>query len=323
MDRQAVPADLAERQIMQAIQRIIRGDVGQHACEQRHGHATNHARRLERPPRDGVRDVVEVERAELVDDARRSRIGHGNIRVLACSGRCQAQRKWVALRQALDRRSGAVLDAFAPKQLQRIGSFQAPQVQDLDGARQLGRSQPAGDRRLSAGEHDAGRIGKRRHEDLAQPRVDQPKDLVVIDDDDRSGRDLAQSGVQPFGCRALAAQRRGERVVDPAVRRFEGPAIELDDGRPGVPRVVRETGNEGRLADAGNAVNVDDERLVAGDGFEECTQFLRPANEADGAPIAHAVADTGRQATSDQPPQRPGSGRFPGTAGGSVNPRNG
>ena len=170
-------------------------------------------------------------------------LGHGNVRALTCRGRCQAQRQWMALRQALYRRSGGCFDAFPRSSSSASGSLETPQVQDLYRTRQLGRGQPAGDRRFATGEHHTGGIGKRR-QDLAQPGVDQSKDFVVIDDDDRSRPDLAQACVQPFWRRALATQRPGERVVDPAVSRLERTAVELDDGHPGGARVVREARNQ-------------------------------------------------------------------------------
>ena len=108
--------------------------------------------------------------------------------------------------------------------------------------------EPARNGPLAARERERGAGRQRRDELLAQPRVHEPEDLVVVEgDDDWRGQrgEVARE-------RLDVAEARG--LQEAALGGLDRPAVELDDARPDVPRTLPERAQQRRLADARDPV---------------------------------------------------------------------
>ena len=117
--------------------------------------------------------------------------------------------------------------------------------------------QPAGQRPLPPGEHERDTGGQRRHEHLAQPRVHEPEQLVVVQREDDRRRERREMLDELAEVVEVAGG-----VKEAALGRLDDAAVQLDDAGPGCSRAVEEGAEERGLADAGDPVDADDLRFA-------------------------------------------------------------
>ena len=122
-------------------------------------------------------------------------------------------------------------DAVTGEQLQCRGISQRFQRHRTHEGVPARRCQPVRDRRLAACEHQADVRAKGREKRLAQPRVEEAKDFVGVEDQ----HDAVAQAPNPLRDRSQrrcpGADGRCQTVNEAAVRRLDGPAVQQHDGR--------------------------------------------------------------------------------------------
>ena len=188
-------------------------------------------------------EAVEVERRELLDDRRQHRV-LGRVRALADRRRRQLQRQRVAADEAVDPFG---LRLVEPGAAEHLGGGGRRERAERHREQQLAeRRAPDRARRVARGEHDAGVLGQRGQEALAQPAVEQPQPLGGVDgEDDR-----------PVG----GGERRLDRGEEALRRRLDGAPVDGDDGGAALAGLRDERAQQRGLPGAGDAVDHGHER---------------------------------------------------------------
>ena len=210
------------------------------------------------------------------------------------SGR-QSQRQRVTTRESLDPRGLGRRDPFGRQQRGRPRGWQVPDGDDLEESAEPGR--PVRDRRLAAGHHEARPVAERGHDDPAQPRIDRPQRVVLVEDDHHEGTQRAETVGQALHARELATGGHRQRGKEAALRRLDGGPVERDDGGTGGGCRRFEGAEDGGLADATQPMDVGHERAVRIEhASESCRLPLAPDQRA-GA-LIDAVLDRRLHAVS-------------------------
>src|SRR5439155_10967316 len=123
-------------------------------------------------------------------------------------------------------------------------------------------ARPAGHGRLATGQDDPDRVRQGREEGLAQPWIQQPKQLVCVENEDDPLTELVQPGRGGLGGGELATRLAFERGEEPSLGRLDRASVESEDGRPGGPCLDAKRLDKSRLADAGDSMDEHDERAA-------------------------------------------------------------
>jgi hypothetical protein len=98
----------------------------QHGAEQRLGHSPHDRRRLERAPRLGIPDVLQVQAGELGDDPRGCCFLQRELGMLGCAGGGEHEGQGLAARDAVEPRHVGRSRAVQPEELLRVVVAEGP-----------------------------------------------------------------------------------------------------------------------------------------------------------------------------------------------------
>jgi hypothetical protein len=96
-------------------------------------------------------------------------------------------------------------------------------------------SEPPCDRALTSGQHEADASRQGRDEHLAQPRVHEPEDFVMIERERDRRRETSQ-----VPCQLGDVVEPADGLEETPLGRFDSSAVELDDARPALLRAPDE-----------------------------------------------------------------------------------
>ena len=219
----------------------------------------------------------QVEPSELVDDGGRGdvlerKVGTGGER----RGR-EVQGQRVAARYPVDAchfRAG-----YAESGQQRLRGVGVEVAQgQLDQQLAVG-CRPRRIRPLAPGENDAHVLCERRDQRSAQPVVEQPQALDSVEHEHDA---TAERGKQARGILAghsWIGQSGAQRGVESPLGRLNVGGVELERCRAERARSAGEGAHERRLAGAGDAMHVRDERLVPLDQREQGVELAVASDE--------------------------------------------
>ena len=148
-----------------------------------------------------------------------------------------------------------------------------------------------------------------RDEGLSQPGVQQPEHLVGVQGEDHPLAEAPQPVRDPFQGGDRRAGRFPERLKEAALGRFDRPAVEAHHRRPFRARPRGEGIQQARLADAADAVQVEDGRPVFRQGSLEEGQLLRPTDKALDCPVRKQLLQLARHGSA--PGWGPDAGGYP------------
>jgi hypothetical protein len=237
----------------------------EHRGEERLRRAPNDRRCFEGMPRYFVLDVLEIDPRELVDHASQRRVLERELRVLGHPGGREHEREWMAARDLVQPRSLGPSDTVVGEQCDRVLALERSERHAPESLE----PEPAGDRALTATDHEADAVGQSGNEHLSQPGVHEAKDLVVVEREHcRSASQVVSQGLD-----ALEISGGGEEAP---LGGLNGTAVEGDDLRSGA---LCELGQQLGLANAGNAVERRDSRRPAVGKLEQGSKLCLAAEE--------------------------------------------
>jgi hypothetical protein len=123
-------------------------------------------------------------------------------------------------------------------------------------------ARPAGHRRLPSRQHQPHVLREHRHEGLPQPRVEQPEELIGVQDQHDLMAELAKPPRGSLGSRQVTPGLWFQRCKQATLGRLDRTAVQSNDCRAAGARLDAEGFDECRLADAGDAVDEHDERAA-------------------------------------------------------------
>ena len=179
VENEAVPPRVHERQVEQAPHCVARVLAGEHGREQRLGGPPDNRCGLQCASRRRILDVLEIQPRQLGDHAGRRRLLEAQLGLLRDSGRAEHERQRMTARDCVQPAGVTGADPAPLQEEQCVRCRERAERQALEAVD----GEPARHRRLSAGQDDADVAGQRRNEILAEPRVHQPEDLVVVERD--------------------------------------------------------------------------------------------------------------------------------------------
>jgi len=127
--------------------------------------------------------------------------------------------------------------------------------------------------RIRTGEEDQDAIGQRWQQDLPHPGIQKLQDFVAIEQQQRGrgpGRDRRGDRIEVF----LAAKHPAEFAQQAAFRRLDRPALDGQHRFPTAPDLFDECRREGRLADPGQPMEMDDDRGAIGQHLPQRAEFV-------------------------------------------------
>ena len=294
MDRKSVVAELDERQPPQAVERILRGHLGQHRGEQRERWPADDRGGIEDLASPGIEDA-EIDLGQALDD-RLDRHGlEADVRPLRQRGSGESKGQGMTACKSVDRSAASPIQTVLDEEglggvARKVLEGHAAE-EDAKGAR------PARHRRLAPRHDDPHVVAQGRHERLAEPRVQEPQELVRVDDDDDPSTEAAQPGRRGLGGREVAACLGLERGKEPSCRGLDRATIQIEHRRPGAPGLDAERLDQRRLADPRDAMDEDDEWATLAEQAAEDAQLVVPPDEPGGL-FVHQVTDGLRHALS-------------------------
>ncbi len=123
-------------------------------------------------------------------------------------------------------------------------------------------ARPAGHGRLPTRQDEPDLVRQGGHERLAQPWIEQPSELVRVENEHDPFTESVQPGRGGLGGGQLATRLAFERGEEPSLGRLDRAAVQSEDGRPVGPCLDAERLDKRRLADAGDPVDEHDERAA-------------------------------------------------------------
>jgi hypothetical protein len=231
VDHQAVVGQRDERQLAQPLDdriELVRfEDCGQQGARG----PPQHRDRLQRSARVGILDAIQEARGQGADDLVRLHGWCTRSHAVDRRGRREAQRQRVAPGEGADPLRDVSRDVLAHQQGVRGNVVQGTKARHVQQATPARGQRPAVSRRRPTEQHHPDMVGKRRDEDLPQPRVDQPEALIVVE---RQGEPATKIQKRLYGRldgRQLPRQPLAKRVQHAAWRGLDRFAVEPQQPR--------------------------------------------------------------------------------------------
>ena len=237
MQDETVVAQLHERQPPQAIERVLRGSVGQHGGQEGERRAPDDRGRIECQAGHRVENG-EVELRQLRHDRLDGDGFDADVGSLGQRGSGESQRQRVAASEQIDAPGVRTVDAGPQQQRFGVLTRETPQREAAEQRAQHAR--PCHQRRFATRDHDPDVGVEGRNERLSNPRVEDAEDFVGVQDENDALTQAAQPDGGILERRYLGAGRAAEGAEEAALRGLDGSAVQPQDGCAAGPGLDRE-----------------------------------------------------------------------------------